>query len=564
MYYKAHWKLVMNDPTITTAWNELEGLVQTVPSLSELFSKDTCRAQEFLIDFKGICFDYSKQSINTTIKSRLTELAESMGLKESINSLVSGKKVNVTENRRALHTALRLPRGRSLVVDGVDIAEKVHSSLDEVETIVNRLTEGLWRGYSGQAIRDVVNIGVGGSDLGPLMACTALEEWNGQDSVEGKGLRYQDIETHFVSNMDGTQLEKLLNTLNPETTVFIISSKSFRTSDTLSNANTALSWLSEYCKDIDIIKKNHFIGISANSSAMNAWGIDPANQLKLWDWVGGRFSMWSAIGLTVALKLGMTNFRELLNGAHIMDEHFINTPFEDNIPVMMGLVGVWNSTFLNIHAHAVLPYDGRLSHFPNYLTQLEMESNGKSVNLSGAIVNFNTCPILWGEIGSNAQHAFYQLLHQGTQKVASDFIAFINRYDESEQCVNAQLQTQHKMSLANCLAQSRVLAFGNKAVSSEADTQVVESNPHKHYHGNQPSSTILINKLTPKTLGMLIAMYEHKVYVMASIWGVNPFDQWGVEVGKIVAKELTDAVLNNKMNYDDSTNELLKRICGLG
>ena len=224
----------------------------------------------------------------------------------------------------------------------------------------------------------------------------------------------------------------------------------------------------------------------------------------------------------------------------------------------------WNSTFLNIHAHAVLPYDGRLSHFPNYLTQLEMESNGKSVNLSGAIVNFNTCPILWGEIGSNAQHAFYQLLHQGTQKVTSDFIAFINRYDESEECVNAQLQTQHKMSLANCLAQSRVLAFGNRAVSSKADTQVVESNPHKHYHGNQPSSTILINKLTPKTLGMLIAMYEHKVYVMASIWGVNPFDQWGVEVGKIVAKELNDAVLNNKINYDDSTNELLKRICGLG
>ncbi|MGO3177085.1 glucose-6-phosphate isomerase [Psychrobacter sp.] len=554
----------MSNPELTSQWKTLKSLAPSVGDLNALFKKDSSRTSNLLIDFEGVCFDYSKELINTEIKSQLIALAEEMNLKGAIDKMVSGHKVNITEDRQALHTALRLPEGSSLIVDGVDIAKKVHESLAAVNSIVDRLTTGVWRGCSGLAITDVVNIGVGGSDLGPLMACTALEEWTGETGITQRGLKYNSINTHFVSNMDGTQLEKLLNVLNPATTVFIISSKSFSTSDTLSNANTALSWLLKECSDLEVVKKNHFIGISAVSHKMDEWGICKKNQLELWDWVGGRFSMWSAIGLTVALKIGMSNFRELLAGAHLMDQHFINTPFSENIPVMMGLIGVWNSSFLGIHAHAVLPYDGRLSHFPNYLTQLEMESNGKSTNLQGHAVTFNTCPILWGEIGSNAQHAFYQLLHQGTQKVTSDFIAFINRYDEGRQTINEQLSLQHKMSLANCLAQSRVLAFGNKAVDSHSmGEDDAQNNLHKHYHGNQPSSTFLINKLTPKTLGMLIGMYEHKVYVMASIWDINPFDQWGVEIGKVVAKDLNQAILQGSLKYDDSTNELLKRICGL-
>lgn len=552
----------MDDPTLAPEWQQLINSANSIPNLTDLFEKNKKRTDSFLIDFEEICFDYSKQLIDISTKKSLIKLAERMNLSDAIEKLVSGYKVNTTENRPALHTALRLPKSASLLLDNVNITEQVHESLDDVALIVERLTSGVWRGYSGKVITDVVNIGVGGSDLGPLMTCTALSEWTGEKGIEQKGLIYNSIRTHFVSNMDGTQLEKLLDILNPETTVFIISSKSFTTSDTMSNANTALAWFSMRCADNNIVKRNHFIGISANSSKMDAWGIHRANQLKLWDWVGGRFSMWSSIGLTVAINIGMENFKELLSGAHLMDKHFIETPFADNIPVMMGLLAVWNSSFLDINAQAVLPYDGRLKYFPNYLTQLEMESNGKSVNRSGQAITFKTCPILWGEIGSNAQHAFYQLLHQGTQDVACDFIAFINRYDTCSQDFDEQLMLQHKLSLANCLAQSRVLAFGNNAVGSKYSFSQT-ADMHKSYRGNQPSSTVFINKLSPKTLGMLIAMYEHKVYVMSVIWGINPFDQWGVEVGKVMAGQLNEAIHQHSLGYDDSTNELLKRICNL-
>ena len=552
----------MNDPTLAPQWQQLINHANAAPELTNLFEKNKKRTEHFLIDFEEICFDYSKQLIDIPTKENLIKLAEYMDLSGAIDKLVSGYNVNTTENRPALHTALRLPKSASLVLDDVDIAEQVHQSLDDVALIVERLTSGLWRGYSGKSIKDIVNIGVGGSDLGPLMTSTALSEWTGEALIEQRGLIYNSIETHFVSNMDGTQLEKLLGKLNPETTVFIISSKSFTTADTMSNANTALAWFSVRGTEQNLVKRNHFIGISANAKKMDDWGIHKANQLKLWNWVGGRFSMWSSIGLTVAIKIGMENFNELLAGAHLMDKHFIETPFADNIPVMMGLLAVWNSSFLDINAHAVLPYDGRLKYFPNYLTQLEMESNGKSVNMSGEAVTFKTCPILWGEIGSNAQHAFYQLLHQGTQDVACDFIAFINRYDECSQDIDTQLIAQHKLSLANCLAQSRVLAFGNKAVDLKGSSSQT-ADMHKNYRGNQPSSTIFINKLSPKTLGMLIAMYEHKVYVMSVIWGINPFDQWGVEVGKVMADQLNEAIHQHSLDYDDSTNELLKRICNL-
>ena len=552
----------MNDPTLAPQWQKLVDHSNTIADLVTLFENNDRRTEDLLIDFEGICFDYSKQLIDKSTKKLLIEFAEQMGLSDAIDKLVSGYKVNTTENRPALHTALRLPKGASLIVDDVDITKQVHRSLDSMEVIVERLTSGTWRGYSGKAIQDVVNIGVGGSDLGPLMTCMALSEWTGEEQLIQKGLFYNYIETHFVSNMDGTQLDKLLGRLKPETTAFIISSKSFNTSDTLSNAQTALAWLSNSYDDEKSIKRNHFIGISADAKKMDKWGIHKVNQLDLWDWVGGRFSMWSSIGLAVAIKIGMKNFNELLAGAHLMDKHFIETPFTDNIPVMMGLLGVWNSSFLKINAHAILPYDGRLKYFPNYLTQLEMESNGKSVNLRGQSITFDTCPILWGEVGSNAQHAFYQLLHQGTQEVACDFIAFINRYDEERQDIDQQLLLQHKLSLANCLAQSRVLAFGNAAVDLQEVCSAMSA-MHKNYRGNQPSSTILIDKLSPKTLGMMLAMYEHKVYVMSIMWGINPFDQWGVEIGKVMAHQLNDAIHQQSLDYDDSTNALLKRICNL-
>jgi len=335
--------------------------------------------------------------------------------------------------------------------------------------------------------------------------------------------------------MDGTQLGSLLDKLNPETTLFIISSKSFGTVDTLSNAQTARAWLLTTGASPATLLRRHFIGISANTERVSAWGIAKEHQLKLWDWVGGRFSMWSAIGLAVAIRIGMPRFYEMLAGAHAMDEHFKHADFEHNLPVLLGLIGVWNSSFLGINAHTVLPYDGRLKYFPSYLTQLEMESNGKSVTHGGQPVPYATCPILWGEIGSNAQHAFYQLLHQGTQKVSCDFIACVNYYQSREA---DELKKQHALSLANCLAQSRVLAFGNDALAPKPDQVATELDKFKRYRGNQPSTTLLLDELTPASFGALIALYEHKVFVMASIWDINPFDQWGVEMGKQVANEV--------------------------
>ena len=465
---------------------------------------------------------------------------------------MQGAMVNTSEARAALHTALRLPESAKLDVDGQNVVADVHDSLSQVARLSERVRSGTWRGFSGKAITDVVNIGVGGSDLGPLMATTALDEWADTD-----------IEVHFVSNMDGTQLDNLLKHLNPETTLFIISSKSFGTVDTLSNAKTALSWLLATAKlragTEDSVLRRHFIGISANSEKMSAWGIHPEHQLQLWEWVGGRFSLWSAIGLAIAIRIGMAGFKELLSGAHSMDEHFAKADFAENLPVLLGLLAVWNSTFLQVNAHTVLPYDGRLSYLPSYLTQLEMESNGKSVTQHGDHIDYDTCPILWGEIGSNAQHAFYQLLHQGTQQVSCDFIACVRRY--SGQSQNAPLQQQHELSLANCLAQSRVLAFGNAALQ-ESEVQVASAaDKYKYYRGNQPSTTLLIDELTSHSLGALIALYEHKVYVMASIWDINPFDQWGVEMGKQMAESVHQAMQQaGESQFDSSTNQLLKHI----
>lgn len=527
-------------------WQQLCDFAKNVPTLNDLFAQQSDRGLDFTASACGIYADFSKQKIDTAIFEALLNLASKRNLSQQIQQLLAGVAVNDTEHRAALHTALRLPKDSALWLDDVNVVEQVHASLDKLANIVERIRSGIWRGYSGKAVTDVVNIGVGGSDLGPLMATTALSEWADTD-----------IRVHFVSNMDGTQLDGLLKVLNPKTTLFIISSKSFGTVDTLSNAKTALAWLLASHNNKEAVLRRHFVGISTRSDKMTAWGIHADNQLMLWDWVGGRFSMWSAIGLAIAVKIGMANFRQLLAGAHAMDEHFAKADFRHNLPVILGLLGVWNSTFLGIHAHAVLPYDGRLAFFPNYLTQLEMESNGKSVNRQGQMVDYDTCPILWGDIGSNAQHAFYQLLHQGTQKVSCDFIAPIRRYTDAQK-PNANLIEQHRLSLANCLAQSQVLAFGNQALQQSAIIADEQQN-FKQYRGDQPSTTLLLDSLSPKTLGSLIALYEHKVFVMSVIWQINPFDQWGVEVGKVMANSVFAALNDPQMpaKFDSSTNALL-------
>ena len=531
-------------------WAQLQQLAEQPWSLAALFAQDETRTQRFSAQQGALYMDYSKQCIDDTVRASLIDLAKTCQLSARIDELMQGAMVNTSEERAALHTALRLPATATLQVGKQNVVADVHHSLMQVERLSQRIRQGTWRGFSGKAITDVVNIGVGGSDLGPLMAATALDEWADTEIV-----------VHFVSNMDGSQLDNLLKRLDAETTLFIISSKSFGTVDTLSNAKTALSWLlataTLYAGTQESVLRRHFIGISANSAKMSAWGIHPEHQLQLWDWVGGRFSLWSAIGLAIAVRIGMTQFRELLAGAHSMDVHFANADFANNLPVLLGLLAVWNSTFLHIHAHTVLPYDGRLGYLPSYLTQLEMESNGKSVTHDGKQVDYDTCPILWGEVGSNAQHAFYQLLHQGTQHVSCDFIACVRHYSDEVQ--NASLQYQHELSLANCLAQSRVLAFGNAAIA-ETDA-ACEADKYKHYRGNQPSTTLLIDELTPHSLGALIALYEHKVYVMASIWDINPFDQWGVEMGKQMAETVYHELQKDSSSaFDTSTNQLLAHI----
>ena len=543
-------------PSQLPQWQKLQQLAQYPWSLTQLFADRSDRARKFSVTAEGIYFDYSKQCLDQNVKEALIELANACDLKQKIARLYQGDKVNSSEDRAALHTALRLPKTAQLSHQGVDVVAEVHDSLEKAAVMVDRIRNGIWRGYSGKAITDVVNIGVGGSDLGPVMTNTALDEW--ADST---------IKVHFVSNMDGTQLGSLLERLNPETTLFIISSKSFGTVDTLSNAQTARAWLFSTGASQATLLRRHFIGISANPERVSAWGIPEEHHLKLWDWVGGRFSMWSAIGLAVAIRIGTKRFNEMLQGAYAMDQHFAQADFEQNLPVLLGLIGVWNSTFLEINAHTVLPYDGRLKYFPSYLTQLEMESNGKSVTHDGQPVNYATCPILWGEIGSNAQHAFYQLLHQGTQKVSCDFIACVNYYQESEA---GELKHQHALSLANCLAQSRVLAFGNDALAPKPDQAASDLDKFKRYRGNQPSTTILLDELTPRSFGALIALYEHKVFVMASIWDINPFDQWGVEMGKQVANEVfahlhlkkssSNQIENTDTDFDSSTEALLQHI----
>ena len=507
--------------TTNSLWLQLErrAAEEKQRHLSDWFAADAQRFSHLSLEGCGLLADFSKQRLSLDTCDILVKLAEQRALRHWMDALFAGADVNCSEQRAAMHWRLREPN-----------APEVEAQLNNMEVMVERILRGQWRGVLGDAITDVVNVGVGGSDLGPLMAAFAL-----QSRLPPEGHKRPRL--HFASSMDGSQISQVLQELNPRTTLILVSSKSFTTVDTLQNANTARRWLArglDVTFDDPAMLRCHFIGISANADRMAQWGIVKSNQLFFWEWVGGRYSLWSVIGMPIALTVGMAAFRELLAGAHCMDEHFRVRPWRQNIPVMLGLMDVWNINFLGINARAVLPYDGRLKHLPAYLEQLEMESNGKSVSRSGELVDFSTCPVIWGEVGPNAQHAFFQLLHQGTEPVACEFLMTARRYTEAVHSdALEELEAHHVLSNANCLAQSRLLAFGERALDSESALPI-----YKRYHGNQPSTSLVLDELSPRTLGALLAMYEHKVFVQSVIWGINPFDQWGVEMGKVVASDM--------------------------
>ena len=550
----------------SVAWQALEAHLQKdiAPySLKQLFNNAGARRFEDLsVATDGLLLDFSKQKLTPDTFSLLIDLAQQQGLGEATNALYSGGEVNRSEMRPALHTALRATpsdQGGDIQIDGQQVSQLVANNLLDMERIATKIQQGEWLGYSGQPITTVINIGVGGSDIGPHMVCHALDEFR----VETKF----PLEIMFVSSMDGSQLAEMLQHLDQASTLFIIASKTFTTIDTLANAETARAWLRKRIPSDSLIGQHHLVGCSAFPQRMAAWGIPVENQIALWDWVGGRYSLWSGIGLPIAIKLGMRGFKQLLKGAHAMDDHFQNAKPEQNLPVMLALTGIWNINFLGLKAHTLLPYDGRLKLLPNYLSQLEMESNGKSVTNTGEPVDFDTSPVIWGDVGANAQHAFFQLLHQGTPAYYADFIVPIKRTASSEytQATRTQLDYQQALNLANCVAQSRVLMLGDDVLAWD---QSMVTSPDRLYPGNHASSTLMFDELTPENLGKLIALYEHKVFVQAVVWDINPFDQWGVELGKQIAKTTLSAIEKRQagmvtaadVKFDASTEGLLNHV----
>ncbi len=547
------------------AWKQLRSHCENgaqMLKMSDLI-KDEGRFAKFSLQMDGLFVDFSKNRLDNKALRLLVNLAEERGLAVWIEKLFQGEKINTSESRPALHTLLREDMQKGVVGNDNDNdnsnsdSQKVRSQLKRMSVLVNKIRAGQWRGASGKAITDVVNVGVGGSDLGPLMVTHALQ------AIQSP------IKLHFISSIDGTQSSYVFKQLDPETTLFIIASKSFTTIDTLVNAETAIHWLQKKIASRQTILKQHFIGVSASPAKMTEWGIPLANQLEFWDWVGGRYSLWSTIGFPIALKIGMVGFREFLQGAYEMDVHFRQSPVLKNIPVILALIDVWNVNFLKIQQKAILPYDARLKYVPDYLSQLVMESNGKSVDRDGKPVDYQTCPVLWGEVGSNAQHSFYQLLHQGTHKVMCDFIVVANRDDfdlNGEQDIDKSFRNQHELSLANCLAQSRVLMLGDEAIPDKLQKQF--TSPFKNYPGNQPSNTIILDSVSANSIGKLIALYEHKTFVESVIWNINPFDQWGVELGKLIAQDTYSALVAHESLreeaelFDVSTEQLIKRLRG--
>ena len=528
----------------TDAWTGLAALAesQANTSLRERFANDAGRAEAFTLEADGLIVDMSKHLIDADVVAGLVALAEAAGMPERIEAMFTGGHINSTEDRSVLHTALRLPKGSELVVDGQDVVADVHEVLDHMGRFSTSVRDGEWKGHTGKEITTVINIGIGGSDLGPLMAYRALE-----------ASRHDRIECRFVSNVDGSHLHQALEGADPETTLFIVASKTFTTLETLANAHSARSWLLEHLGGDESAIAKHFVALSTNAEGVAAFGIDTENMFEFWDWVGGRYSMDAAIGLSIMLAVGPDSFGEMLAGFHAMDVHFRTAPLAENVPAMLGLIGVYYRNFLGYPTHAVLPYSQLLDRFPAYLQQLDMESNGKQVRLDGENVAYDTGAIVWGEPGTNGQHAFYQLIHQGTTPIPADFIGF---YEPDFPAID-----HHDALMANLFAQAEALAFGKTGDEVQAEGVAADLVSHKSFPGNRPSTMIMAPKLTPFVLGQLIALYEHRTFTQGVVWGVNSFDQWGVELGKVLAKaiipELEDG--STELAHDSSTNALIER-----
>ena len=532
--------------TTTPAWADLQNHYEHIlnQNLVESFKNDPHRYEKFSLSLRDILFDYSKNRIDDDTMPLLINLAKQANLETKINAMFSGEKINVTEHRAVLHTALRNRSNTPIFVDGKDVMPDINASLQKMRVFCERVRSGEWKGYTGKAITDIVNIGIGGSDLGPKMVTAALHPY-----------AKADLRVHFVSNVDQTDIIETLENLSPETTLFLIGSKTFTTQETITNANSARAWLLKTAPDASAIAK-HFVALSTNAEEVAAFGIDTDNMFEFWDWVGGRYSLWSAIGLSIALYVGMDNFEELLDGAYDVDNHFRNTPFEKNIPVIMGLLGVWYNNFFKSETHAMLAYDQSMRYFADYFQQGDMESNGKSVTVTGKKVDYSTGPIIWGHPGTNGQHAFYQLIHQGTKLIPCDFLTpAISYYD---------LPEHHKILISNFLAQPEALMHGKSIEEVKRDLTEEECKDSvlvasKVFDGNKPSNAFLFKKLTPKTLGSLIALYEHKIFVQGVIWNINSYDQMGVQLGKVLAKVILPELDNDDeiTSHDCSTNALI-------
>lgn len=514
--------------------------------LKELFAEDKNRFKKYSLKFNDILLDYSKNNINGRTISYLIELARECNLSDAIEQMFSGAKINQTENRAVLHVALRNRSNSPILVDGNDVMPDVNEVLGKMKEFSEKVNSGAWKGYTNKAITDIVNIGIGGSDLGPVMATEALKPYA------------KKLKVHFVSNVDGTHIAETLKKVSPETTLFMIASKTFTTQETMANAHSARSWFLNTAVDEEFVKK-HFVAISTNQKEVEKFGIDPANMFGFWDWVGGRYSLWSAIGLSIACYIGFDNFEALLTGAHEMDNHFRSTPFEKNIPVILALLGVWYNNFYGAESHAILPYDQYMHRFAAYFQQGDMESNGKYVDRNGNKVDYQTGPIIWGEPGTNGQHAFYQLIHQGTKLIPADFIAPAISHNP--------LGDHHKMLLSNFFAQTEALMNGKsleevlQELAGKSQEEIDKIAPYKVFQGNRPTNSILVKKITPKTLGSLIAAYEHKIFVQGVIWNIFSFDQWGVELGKQLANKIYPELQDDAAvsSHDTSTNGLINQ-----
>jgi glucose-6-phosphate isomerase len=530
--------------TKLVAWQALKAHYTKIRNmhLRKLFADDPKRGARMAVEAIGIYFDYSKHRITDETIGLLVQLAEESGLRARIDAMFRGEKVNITENRAVLHTALRAPKGQSIVVDSEDVVPKVHAVLDKMTSFCNRVRSGEWKGHTGKSIRNVINIGIGGSDLGPVMAYEALRHYS-----------QRDLTLRFVSNIDGTAFAEATRDLAAEETLFIISSKTFTTLETMTNAHTARDWALKTLKHPAAVAR-HFVAVSTNVGEVAKFGIDTASMFEFWDWVGGRYSMDSAIGLSTMIAIGPENFRAMLDGFHQMDEHFRTALFERNLPVLMGLLGIWYNNFFASQTVAVLPYEQYLKRFPAYLQQLTMESNGKHVTLDGTGIAYQTGPIYWGEPGTNGQHSFYQMIHQGTKLIPCDFIGFVQPLNP--------LGHHHDLLLANMFAQAEALAFGKTPQEVQADGTPAWLMPHKTFEGNRPSSTILMEQLTPEALGKIVALYEHSVFTQGAIWQIDSFDQWGVELGKALAGRIIPELetgTEHQLRHDNSTNTLIQR-----